>query len=152
MNLLGEYLVIYILVRYCFTFLFHGYLWWLLANFIEANYTFYCSFCLLITSPIIARQNFLHISSFISLISFIFIQFSLHLPINSLLCWHFVILVSNIVKQPCIFQNGLQYCTSARDLFYIERVTDRVHYTYSHLEKILVGNSRLVIQACICLR
>ena len=126
--LLGEYLVIYILVRYCFAFLFHGYLWWLLAKFVGTDYTFYSSLCLLITSLIIAKQNFLYISAFMSLISFIYVQFSLHLPINSLLCWHRS-LISNIVK----------WMNYARP-FYIGRVIHRVHYTYSHLEKKLVGS------------
>ena len=101
--LLGEYLVIYILVRYCFAFLFHGYLWWLLAKFVGTDYTFYSSLCLLITSLIIAKQNFLYILAFISLISFIYVQFSLHLPINSLLCWHFC-------------NSDLQYCQTALHL------------------------------------
>ena len=95
--LLGKYLVIYILIRYCFILLFHGYLWWLLAKFVGANYTYYSSLCSSITSLIIAKQNFLYISAFISLISFIYVRFSLHSPINSLLCWHFC-------------NSDLQYC------------------------------------------
>ena len=55
------------------------------------------------------------------------------LPINSLLCWHRS-LISNIVK----------WMNYARP-FYIGRVIHRVHYTYSHLEKILVGDSRFAI-------
>ena len=126
------------MVRYCFI-IFHGYLWWLLANFIGLIMLFYCSLLINYISNH-CKTKFFHILSFISLISFIYVQFSLHLPINSLLCWHRS-LISNIVK-------WMKYARP----FYIGRVIHRVHYTYSHLEKILVGNSQFVIWACICLR